>query len=354
MKEKICCEYCKKVFISQYLLEKHLTRKELCLFEMLDNVKNNIKMLKITMNKYDDNSLKSKLYICAYCKITYSNKGNVKRHITNNCAERNQYIVKLKTLDKELLRIEEKIKEYNEKLDNNNNQADNYIANQQEIQDLSNIQNMDKDEIIKLVYNLTKNNSNQSQPVQINIINNNNSNNTNNTQNNTNNTNTINNTQNNTLNNTLNLNNYDNPNCDFLTMEQKNKFLKDRYKGLIDFITYVYFNESYPENHTILYTNLRSKFGHIYKNNKWFIEEIDMIADKLNDYSFDKLSGHLDTIKEDKDKAIKYEKEIDRGEKFVDHFTSNDTTKEARTNIKKLIYNNKDLIGKTKEKTVKK
>jgi hypothetical protein len=140
-------------------------------------------------------------------------------------------------------------------------------------------------------------------------------------------------------------------------MEQKNKFLKDRYKGLIDFITYVYFNEAYPENHTILYTNLRSKFGHIYKNNKWFIEEIDMIADKLNSYSFDKLSGHLDTIKnnikEDKDKAIKYEKEIDRGEKFVEHFSSNDSTKESRTNIKKLIYNNKDLIGKTKEKTIK-
>jgi hypothetical protein len=345
MKEKICCEYCKKVFISQYLLEKHLNRKELCLFEMLDNVKNNIKMLKITMNKYDDNSLKSKLYICAYCKITYSNKGNVKRHITNNCDERNQYIVKLKTLDKELLRIEEKIKEYNEKLDNNNkNQVDNQVTNQQEIQDLSNIQNMDKDEIIKLVYNLTKNNSNQ--PININITNN--TNNTNNTQNNTNNT--INNTQNNTL----NLNNYDNPNCDFLTMEQKNKFLKDRYKGLIDFITFVYFNEKYPENHTILYTNLRSKFGHIYKNNKWFIEEIDMIADKLNDYSFDKLSGHLDEIKADEDKAEKYEKEINKGESFVEHYTSNDTTKEARTNIKKLIYNNKDLVGKTKEKVYKK
>jgi hypothetical protein len=349
MKEKICCEYCKKVFISQYLLEKHLNRKELCLFEMLNNVKNNIKMLKITMNKYDDNSLKSKLYICAYCKITYSNKGNVKRHITNNCDERNQYIVKLKTLDRELLRIEEKIKEYNKKLDNNNNnqadnQADNHIANQQDIQDLSNIQNMDKDEIIKLVYNLTKNNSNQ--PININITNINN----NNTQNNTNNTNTINNTQNNTL----NLNNFDNPNCDFLTDEQKNKFLKDRYKGLIDFITYVYFNESYPENHTILYTNLRSKFGHIYKNNKWIVEEIDNIADKLNDYSFDKLSEHLDDIKGDKDKAELFEKEIDKGEKFVEHFTSNDSTKQSRTNIKKLIYNNKDLVTKTKEKVQKK
>ena len=234
---------------------------------------------------------------------------------------------------------------------NSNNNANNDNNNQIEIQDLSNIQNMDNNEIIKLIHNLTKNNPNQTQPVQINIINNNsnNTNNTNNTQNNTNNNNTINNTQNNTL----NLNNYDNPNCDFLTDEQKNKFLKDRYKGLIDFITYVYFNEAYPENHTILYTNLRSKYGHIYKNNKWFIEEIDMIADKLNDYSFDKLSGHLDEIKADEEKAEIFDKDIQKGERFVEHFTSNDTTKESRSNIKKLIYNNKDLVEKTKEKTIK-
>ena len=35
--------------------------------------------------------------------------------------------------------------------------------------------------------------------------------------------------------------------------------------------------------------------------------------------------------------------------KFIEHYTSNDTTKQARTNIKKIIYNNKDLITKTKE-----
>ena len=68
-----------------------------------------------------------------------------------------------------------------------------------------------------------------------------------------------------------------------------------------------------------------------------------MIADKINGYSFDKLSDHLDTIKnevnDDEDNADKYEKDIQKGEKFVEHFTSNDTTKQSRTNIKKLIYN---------------
>ena len=156
----------------------------------------------------------------------------------------------------------------------------------------------------------------------------------------------------------INLNNYDEPNCDFLTIEQKNKFLKDRYKGLIDFITYVYFNDSYPENHTILYTNLRSKFGQIYKNNKWMIEEIDMIADRLNKESFDKLSQHLDSIKneikDDKTKAIKYEKDIEKGDKFIEHFMTNDTSKESNTTIKKTLYNNKDIVTKTKNKLDKK
>ena len=83
-----------------------------------------------------------------------------------------------------------------------------------------------------------------------------------------------------------------------------------------------------------------------------------MITDKLNDYSFDKLSRHLDSIKNeikaDEEKAEIFEKVIDKGEKFIEHFSSNDSTKESRTNIKKLIYNNKDLVGKTKEKVHKK
>ena len=45
------------------------------------------------------------------------------------------------------------------KLKNNNDNN-----NQIEIQDLSNIQNMDNNEIIKLIHNLTKNNPNQTQP----------------------------------------------------------------------------------------------------------------------------------------------------------------------------------------------
>ena len=144
------------------------------------------------------------------------------------------------------------------------------------------------------------------------------------------------------------MNNYDTPNCDFLTLNQKNKFLKDRYKGLVDFITFVYFNKSYPENHTVSYTNLRSKYGQIYKNNKWMIEEIDNITDKLNGYSFDKLNEHLEQIKNDDETAEKYKKDIDKGDAFIGHYTSHDTSKQSKSDIIKTLYNNKDLVEKTK------
>jgi len=330
------CDICKKIFRSQYILDKHINKKESCIKQKENDITTKLNRL----NKYiltRDNSIDNPLKKCLYCQNSFSTKGNLKNHIYSHCEIRKKKIENLEKLKDELNQINENVKIYED--DEYNNVSD---------EDCELDETLDNKTLRKMLHKLTKEVeklsskqlSSTPQTIQ--------------TQNNANKQQIIENQNNNNITNNIqinqiNLNNYDNPNCDFLTIEQKNKFLKDRYKGLIDFITYVYFNESYPENHTILYTNLRSKFGHIYKNNKWMVEEIDMIADKLNDYSFDKLSEHLDTIKENNDETIKYDKDIEKGEKFIEHYTSNDTTKQARTNIKKIIYNNKDLVTKTKE-----
>ena len=49
-----------------------------------------------------------------------------------------------------------------------------------------------------------------------------------------------------------------------------------------------------------------------------------------------------------------YKKEIDNGIRFTDHYLSNDTNKISRTAIKKSLYNNRDVILETKNKTYKK
>ena len=349
---KNICDICYAKFTTNYLLTKHKNKKESCIYERGELVSNEINNIKNTI-KEKDKCINSKDHKCIYCKNIYTTKGTLKNHVLTICKLRKTLITQLDTYNNEIIKLNQIKNQINIKEQDKNNQDVEDIDDNYEADETFNktTNNLDRSSLLKMLYILTKK---EKQPCQQNNQQ------TIQTQNNVNNQQIIENQNNNITNNIqinqINLNNYDEPNCDFLTIEQKNKFLKDRYKGLIDFITYVYFNESYPENHTILYTNLRSKFGHIYKNNKWMIEEIDMIADKLNDYSFDKLSEHLDTIKneikdnKDDTKTTKYEKDIEKGEKFIEHYTSNDTAKQTRTNIKKIIYNNKDLITKTKDK----
>jgi len=323
-KVNFTCEICNLGFKTEYLSNRHKNKKIPCIEEY--EIYLNEEILKVeNVIKEKDKCIDTTKKICMYCKSEFSTKTTLKTHLTTACKQRKDYEKTLQQYKDELARIT--------KIKNNNENVDIVPEN---------IDRLDNESLKKIIYELNnKNKANNQQTAQ--TINNNNVNgNQQNIEN-----------QQNITNINITLNNYDKPNCDFLTLDQKNKFLKDRYKGLIDFIHYVYFNESYPENHTILYTNLRSKFGHIYKNNKWIVEEIDMIADKLNGYSFDKLSEHLDSIKNDKDQEINFEKEIDKGDKFVEHYTSNDSTKQTRTNIKKLIYNNKDIIENTKKKNTK-
>jgi len=338
MSNNLTCNICKKDFKTQQLINKHSNRKKSCYYDRKDILNEQIKIITNKLKINDDSSINSTNFMCKYCKTSFSTKGNVKKHLNKNCNKRNELSIRLNTFQQELIVVEKNIIDIegvNEEVENEE------VEENEELEDDDTYNKLDRQTLIKMLK--AKNKVNKEKIINtVEINGNNNNNTTNNIQNQQ-----INNVTNNIQ---INLNNYDEPNCDFLTVDQKNKFLKDRYKGLIDFITYVYFNEKYPENHTVLYTNLRSKYGHIYKNNKWIAEEIDMIADKLNKDSFDKLSQHLDSIKGDKTKAIKYEKEIEKGEKFIDHFMSNDTTKQSNSEIKKTLYNNKNVVTNTRDK----
>jgi hypothetical protein len=332
------CDICNMGFKTEYLYNKHKNKKNPCIDDYRTTINNKI----LELENYITNKDKCLEIVnektCTYCNTSYTRKTTLKNHVMTSCNIRKSYVDELKKYESEYKRL----------TNPSNNDDDNNMELDNEGNLKVNLTNFNKEDLIKILEQFqSKNINNQQQHTPSNNIMTNSTNNSHNNSNNT--TNNVENQQNITNNIQITLNNYDQPNCEFLTIDQKNKFLKDRYKGLLDFITYVYFNDAYPENHTILYTNLRSKYGQIYKNNKWMIEEIDLIADKLNEYSFDKLSEHLDEIKNDDESAEKYKKDIDKGLAFVKHFTSNDTTKQSKTDIKKTLYNNKDLIEKTKK-----
>jgi hypothetical protein len=314
---KILCEDCKITFRYNYLKERHKNRKKSCLYDRYDDLKIEIDKIKNDLNVSDKIILqqtKKTSYKCLYCSTIMTTKSNLKAHIYNNCADRKEIINKLETL---------------------NNEKDE-IADRLNIKDESTINDTEKnlrEEVKSLKEIIEKNGLNTNSH-------NNNSHNSNSNNNNTNsnNTNTI----------QIIINNYDTPDITFLTEEQKTKFLKDRYKGILDFIEQVYFNKDHPENHSAYISNLRSKFGQVYKNNKWVVEETDVIADKLNKNGFDSISNHLDDLIKNDLKKNNYKKEIDGGLRFTDHYMSNDTSKISRTAIKKTLYNNRDIVLETK------
>ena len=268
---KVICEDCKSTFKYNYLLQRHKNRKKSCLYDRYEDIKTEINNIETNLNTTDINILKQTKktsYKCLFCETNMSTKSNLKVHIYNNCGERKEIINKLEALNNEKDEIAEKLNINEDDNDNdpNGNTTETDLRN--EVKTLKDI--------------LEKNGINPN-------VNNTNTN-TNTTTNSHNNTNSLNNNTN--SNNTIQIiiNNYDSPDTTFLTEEQKTKFLKDRYKGIIDLIEQVYFNKDHPENHSAYISNLRSKFGQVYKNNKWVVEETDVIADKLNKNSFDTIS----------------------------------------------------------------
>lgn len=322
---KVFCEDCKISFKYNYLLERHKNRKKSCKYDRYDDLKLEIDKIENDLNVTDKNILqqtKKTSYKCLYCSTIMTTKGILKTHLYNNCAVRKEIINKLELLNNEKDEIADKL---NIKDDTSNNDTEKLLR--EEVKSL-------KDIIEKNGLNVNTN----SNPTTNSHNNSHNNNHTNSHNTNSNNTNTI----------QIIINNYDTPDITFLTDEQKTKFLKDRYKGIIDFIEQVYFNKDHPENHSAYISNLRSKFGQVYKNNKWVVEETDVIADKLNKNGFDTISSHLDDLIKNDPNKNNYKKEIDGGLKFTDHYMSNDTSKISRTAIKKTLYNNRDIVLETK------
>ena len=248
MNNNFKCNICEKEFTTKHLLIKHTNRKKSCYYDRRDIIEEQIKGFNNKLKNDDNTSISSNKHICTYCKTPYSNKSNLKTHLKKNCNKRNELSIRLNSFQQELIIVNNKI------IQIEGVKEEVILSHKDDVQlNKETLIKFDKEILIQMllekdinkdinkdVSKAVKEKETKSKSV---------TNNTNNINGDNNTTNNINNQQiNNVTNNIqINLNNYDEPNCDFLTMEQKNKFLKDRYKGLIDFITYVYFNESYPE-----------------------------------------------------------------------------------------------------------
>jgi len=333
------CKKCEKEFDYNYLLLRHNKNKRDCsLPNILTNKKikdcdkqiilinNNINNYDLQINEIDikisnidkkiediyKKSLKTNTK-CCFCNKILSNKPNLIRHIKSNCSKNKDMSNKKEDFNKDKNKVFED-KNNSLELIKNLESEKNKIIDQQKIKEKD-------DEIKKLRETMEKMLLKQN-TTNINITNNNNK----------------------VINNNLivNINSFGKEDLSHITLNDYKKFLSSYFKGFINFIEKVHFDENMPENHNINITNMKSKYLHIYEDNQWTIKEKVDVLDKFINKKYNML---VDKCEELEEKNEISEKIIEDFVQFTQNYKDEEAQKNTKNKISTLIYNKRDKIN---------
>ena len=280
------CDKCGEEFPYKSFLDRHNLKKKSC-YE-IHNINNNynrkINIIDDEIKIKTDKSLKS-MTTCFFCNKHFYNKTNTTRHISNYCKIKEELIYTKNIIAEEKIKLIEK------------QQKDN------EIKEL-------KARIEKMEH---------EKPVQnINITNNN----------------TINQT-----NNVIVINPFGNEDLSHITLKDYKQYLSTYFKGFVNFIEKVHFDDNMPENHNICLTNLKSKDIKVYDGGKWIAKPKTDVIDKFLRKKLNSLIDKREELEENKDIS---EEVVDKFSEFQDNYTDDNAKKTTKDDVILMIYNNKN------------
>ncbi len=280
------CETCNKTFEFNSLFLRHKSKKLGCKQKTMD-YDAKIKDIDDKILLTTKNSLETKT-TCLFCNCEYKTKSNLTRHINKSCTEKN------KLLDDQKQLILEKDKNENKILKNMLIELLEKQAKQQPLQPQQNITN-----------NITNNNI---------------------------------------TNNVIMINNFGNEDLSHITLEDYKKYLNTYFKGFINFIEKVHFDDTMPANHNICVTNLKSKDIKVFEGDKWVAKPKTDIIDK---FLRKKLNTLIDKCEELEDTEQISEKVVDKFSEFQINYMDDSAKKNTKNDVILMMYNNKDKV-KTK------
>ena len=283
------CEKCDKEFKKNCQLQNHLNRKFPCITieGIINKYLNKIKKIDNDIEEITKISIETNKE-CNFCNKTFSSKHNLIRHIEKSCLSKKEMINKRDKLnnDKDKL-INENI---TEKLTNKINELQNSID------DLKN-----KD--IITTQNITNN-------IQNNLI--------------------------------VNINSFGKETLNHITLQDYKKYFNSFFKGFLNFIEKVHFDENAPENHNLCITNIKSKYIHVYENNDWILKEKNDIIDDLVTNKFNLLTNKYEELEEAKQLN---NKTINNFEEFQQNYENKDAQKNTKKDVSLMVYNNKEKVN---------
>ncbi len=156
-------------------------------------------------------------------------------------------------------------------------------------------------------------------------------------------------------NNKININNY-NPTFNLivfgkdgtesLSVDDLAEIIKSNKNLYEELIKKINFNPNKPQHHNVYYSDMKAAYGKVYENKKWVDKKINEIINTLLDSKTEDLHKLLEKFdgilsKKIRQNIIKTIKDAD--------YSNPDCRKKLISYIKPILYNNKDMVIKTKK-----
>ena len=133
-----------------------------------------------------------------------------------------------------------------------------------------------------------------------------------------------------------------------ITEKDLKEIFQSKSNLLENMIKNVNLNPNKPQHHNILYDDMKSTYGEVYENNKWVKKKIYEIINVLLDSKITDLKEIMDDMKEFLNEPT--QTRIRRAIETAD-YSQPDARKKLISYIKPILFNNKDMIIKTRKGT---
>jgi hypothetical protein len=339
--KKFECNKCCRQFSQKLHLDRHLNKKNPCDKKIIkDNIENTDDELDIT----DNNLIKPKSSKelldkckCIYCEKQFTRKSNVIYHMKHNCKkvkaieeEKHQIFTKLKLLEEENQKLKEKMvkrdEDFEKKLEKKDEDFEKKLEKQKKTLEKTFRETFKKEiSLLKKDSNITKY-----------------SNNTTNSNNNNNIDNSVNTQQN------IYLMNYDPKNMPALTNDEIISALKRGFQTPVELTRKIHFNPNFPEFHNIFIPRINERYGMVFMNNDWKLMDKDDLVDDIYEnkraFVVENLDTYINQLDEFKKKSLK---------KWLDRDDDDESVKNTKDDIKKLLFDNRKLAMNQKKEIEK-
>lgn len=133
---------------------------------------------------------------------------------------------------------------------------------------------------------------------------------------------------------------------DNISQKDLSKILGSNKNILESIISNVNLNPNKPQHHNILYNDTKSSYGEVYENNTWIRKKIDEVLEILIDTKIEDLNEILNDMGD-----FLNEKSQNKIKETIKNFDCSrpGARKKLKSFLKPILYNNKDMIVKTRK-----